>query len=308
MSRRDRNRLEPRLSDQLENRRLLAAPVIPGNVGQIISSQFQPEGFKTVVGTQLRDFKLRGAVKIDVVNPFPITSLSQPVPEPGPANSGLIANSQFNGGGFQTVGLQFDHVSLGGGLKVIGFDNENPDTPVTDAALAAAPAAATTGTLPATINTNLIENTQFSDGGFGTITFNPDGSRDVVEGRVGLQWLNVGVRGPVNVGIEDLVSQPGATAASAVPAVTPAVSSDPTGPIPFQDKVEDRRTNIGKIKGSQFNDGGFGDIGMQWLDVSVGARVGTSTNTLFIKPQQDGLGPITIQNLVFGQGYLGATT
>jgi hypothetical protein len=314
MSRRERKRLQPQLQDKLENRGLLAAPVIPSNVGQIISSQFQPDGFKTVVGTQLRDVKLRGAVKIDVVNPFPITGLSQPLPEPGPANSGLIANSQFNGGGFQTIGLQFDRVSIGGGLTVTGFDNENPDVSSTDATPALAAATTTAGTLPATINTNLIKNTQFDDGGFGTITFNPDGTRDVVEGRVGLQWLDVGVRGPVNIGIENLVIQPGATPVSAVSSVsppvstvTPAVSTGATGPIPFQNKVEDRRTNIGKIKNSQFNDGGFGDIGMQWLDVSVGAHVGTSTNTLFITPQQNGLGPITIQNLIFGQSNLAAT-
>ena len=52
----------------------------------------------------------------------------------------------------------------------------------------------------------------------------------------------------------------------------------------------------------------FGDIGMQWLDVAVGGQVVTSTNTLFIKPQQNNLGPITIQNLVFGQNTAGAAS
>ncbi len=305
MSRRDRTRMQPRMSDELESRRLLSAPQVPGNVGQVLSSQFQPDGFTTVVGTQFRGVKLRGELKIDVVNPFPITGVSESAPEPGPANSGLIANSQFNGGGFRTVGLQFDHVSVGGALTVSGFDNENTNVP---------------GIPSTTINANLIENSQFSDGGFGILTFNPDGTRMTVEGRVGLQWLNTNVRGPVNVGLEDLVIEPGANPTPAVLSVTPAVASvapaissvtaavstDATGPIPFQSKVEDRRTNIGKIKNSQFNDGGFGDIGMQWMDVSVGAHVGTSTNTLFIKPQQNDLGPITIQNLVFGQSNLGA--
>ena len=41
-------------------------------MGQILSSQFQPFGFTTTVGTQFRDVKLRGPIKIDVVNPFPI--------------------------------------------------------------------------------------------------------------------------------------------------------------------------------------------------------------------------------------------
>ena len=60
-------------------------------------------------------------------------------------------------------------------------------------------------------------------------------------------------------------------------------------------------TNTGQIKDSQFNDGGFGDIGMQWLDVAVGGQVATSSNTLFINPYQDNYGPITIENQVFGQ-------
>ena len=307
MSRRDRKRVQPRLSDQLETRRLLAAPQILSNVGQILSSQFQPFGFTTTVGTQLRDFKLRGAIKIDVVNPFPSADQSQPLP--GPVNSGLIDRSQFNNGGFQTIGLQFDHVSLGGSLTVSGFDNEN--TGAAPAALtlsSAASAVATGGTLPATTNTNLIFNSQFGDGGFGVFRETPHGPRVEIEGRVGLQWLNTHVRGPVDIGLEDLVIQPGANnSAPAVSSVTPA-DSTVAAAFPIPGKVEDRRTNIGRIRGSQFNDGGFGDIGMQWSGVSVGAHVGTSTNTLFITPQQDNLGPITIKDLVFGQSSAGATS
>ncbi len=310
MSRRDRTRVQPQVSDQLETRRLLAAPQVLGNVGQILSSQFQPDGFTTTVGTQLRHVKLRGAIKIDVVNPFPTTPASPPLF--GPINSGLIANSQFNNAGFQTVGLQFDHVSLGGGLTVSGFDNENVSTVATAVTASSGTAAGTTPTtrtLPATTNTNLVENTQFNDGGFGVLRLTPKGRIVAIEGRVGLQWQNTRVHGPVNVGLADLVIQPGAP--SAVPAAetaTPALSTAAPAVANPGTKTVDLRTNIGKIKGSQFNDGGFGDIGMQWSNVAVGAHVGTSTNTLFIKPQQNNLGPITIQNLVFGQSAPAASS
>ena len=59
--------------------------------------------------------------------------------------------------------------------------------------------------------------------------------------------------------------------------------------------------NSGLIHNSQINDGGFGDIGFQWSSVKVGGGVGTTTNTLFIKPSQDNYGPITIKNRVLGR-------
>ena len=316
MSRRDRTRVQPWFSDQLETRRLLTAPQILGNVGQILSSQFQPDGFTTTVGTQLRHVKLRGSIKINVVNPFPTTGASQSLL--GPVNSGLIANSQFNNGGFETVGLQFDHVNLGGGLTVSGFDNENSSTLAAAVSLpadSAAGTAPTTGTLPAINNTNLVDNTQFNDGGFGVLRLTPKGEIVAIEGRVGLQWRNTRVHGPVDIGLADLVIQPGApSSAPSLTTATPAFStsasaaatSAPAAANPGT-KTVDLRTNIGKIKSSQFNDGGFGDIGMQWSNVAVGAHVGTSTNTLFIKPQQNNFGPITIQNLVFGQSTAGAS-
>jgi hypothetical protein len=149
MSRRDRKRVHPRVSDELQTRWLLTAPQIPGNVGQVVFSQFQPFGFKTTVGTQLRDVKLRGPFKIDVVNPFPSADPSQTPPAP-PINSGLIGHSQFNGGGFRTVGLQFDRVKLGGGLTVSGFDNENPGASATAETLSSVSGVApTSSTLPA---------------------------------------------------------------------------------------------------------------------------------------------------------------
>ena len=292
MGQSNRKRSRPRVAEELEARWLLAAPQVPGNAGQVLSSQFQPFEFKTTVGTQVRDVRLSGPLKIDVVNPFPAgnsrASNSAPV-----INAGLIAGSQFNGGGFRTVGLQLDRVRLGRGLMVHGFDNEDPG------------ANPNAGTLPALENTNSIVNSQFSDGGFGVLEFTiKDNKKNVVarEGRVGLQWRKTAVKGPVDIGVADLVIQPGAdTAASAGPSAVPASSSPGK-------TVLDLITNIGQIRDSQFNDGGFGDIGMQWLGVGVGGRVGTSTNTLFIKPQQDNYGPITINNLSFGQSMAPTAT
>jgi len=81
---------------------------------------------------------------------------------------------------------------------------------------------------------------------------------------------------------------------------SPAVSTAEVGNSNPGKTVVDFTTNIGRIQDSQFNDGGFGDVGMQWSDVAVGGRVGTSSNTLFIRPQKDDFGPITVKDRVFG--------
>ena len=116
------------------------------------------------------------------------------------------------------------------------------------------------------------------------------------------------MRGPVNVGLGIEVIQPGAsTSPSAVPDVVSAGSGDAATSSPPTSTVINFITNMGQIAESQFNDGGFGDIGMQWLGVTVGGRVATSSNTLFINPQQDNYPAITIENQVFGQTAAGAS-
>ena len=288
--------------DALEPRCLLAAPVILGNSGEIASSQFQPFGFKTLVGVQARDVKTRGPIKINLVNTASSSGAASQSATSAPVNTGLIAGSQFNGGGFLTVGLQFNHVFLGGGLTVSGFDNEHPGIP---AALAVAPDAASAQPhLPTSGTSNLVENSQFNDGGFGILDRTSTGTIIGREGRVGFQWRKVRVRGPVNVGLDDVIIQPGAVtslAASASTIANAAPAASPQG-----STVIDLITNSGQIRGSQFNDGGFGDIGFQWSNVGIGGHVATSTNTLFIKPQQDGYGPITIANEVYGETSTGA--
>ncbi|WZP00169.1 hypothetical protein EP7_001788 [Isosphaeraceae bacterium EP7] len=302
MIRRNRMRALPQALETLESRWLLAAPQIPGNLGEILFSQFQPNGFKTTVGTQLQDVKLRGPFSIDVVTAAPSDDMNRVAATP-PINSGLIEGSQFNAGGFLTIGLQLDRIYLGGGLTVHGYDDEGSGAGAVDASgLSIAAETPSNATLPALVNRGLISNSQFSDGGFGTVIFNPDGTVLVREGRVGFQWLDARVRGSVDIGIDDQIIQPGAVVLNPEASNSAAIVASAAPGLSYPGKtVIDKTKNIGRIRRSQVNDGGFGDIGLQWSDVAVGGGVGTSTNTLFIKPQLDNNGPITVADRVFGR-------
>jgi hypothetical protein len=210
--------------------------------------------------------------------------------------------SQFNGGGFATVGLQFERDYLGHGLSVSGYDNENSDV-ATTSAVGETPASSPPDLFPFRFptlgNSGEVYNTQYDDGGFGNLQRDTNGNIVAREGRVGLQWRNTRIRGPVNIGLDDVIIPSGTTSASALdPDVVTADAESADQPTTSQ-KVLSLITNAGLIRGSQFNDGGFGDIGMQWFGVSVGGRVATSTNTLFIKPTQTS-DAITVENQVFG--------
>src|SRR5262249_51960544 len=160
-----------------------------------------------------------------------------------------------NGGGFRTVGVQLDRVRLGGGFTVSGFDNEDPGTSSLAASLATGRhTSEVVGTLPPLINRNLISKSQFKDRGFGVLDRNPDGTILAREGRVGLQWRHTRVRGPVDIRLANLVLQPGAGGAASTASSVAAAESTPGK------TVIDFTTNTGKIRKSQFNDGGFGDI------------------------------------------------
>ena len=227
MSRRNRKPVRPRAFDALESRWLLTAPQVLGNAGQILSSQFEPFVVRSTVTGQFRAVKARGPIKFDVVNSGLSTGVGDVSTSP-PPNSGLISSSQFNGGGFLTVGLQFDQVYLGGGLTVSGFDNENNGA-VTPAATVSSGADIDPDTfkLPTTGNSGLVSNSQYNDGGFGILERDAAGKIVSREGRVGFQWRNTRVRGPVNVGLGVEVIQPGAsTTASAVPDVASVGSND----------------------------------------------------------------------------------
>ena len=292
MSRGDRKRLRGLAWDRLEERRLLAAPVLPGNAGQVLISQFQPFGFESTVGAQLAGVQLGGALNFNVSNGSSSADAGQATPG-RVANSGLVLGSQFNGGGFRTVGLQFGRVKLRGGLTVTGSDNEDVGTPPN------------TPVYPPLPNRGVIAGSQFSDGGFGTLAVRPNGILVSREGRVGLQWRDTRIGGPVDVGLDVDVIQPGANGATL--AASGVAASAAPGVSGAGKTVIDFSTNSGQIQNSQFNDGGFGDIGMQWSKVRVGGGVGTSSNTLFIKPQQANYGPITVRNRVFGSGTAAAS-
>ena len=280
-----RQRLRPRrqigIGDVLERRGLLAAPVVAGNLGQVLQSQFQPYAFGTAVGTQLDAVRVAGHFRQHVVVPSPHQNSAT-----SPINYGFINRSQFNGSGFPTIGLQLQEVRVGGRVTVHGSDNENALTPSSGLVAAAGRPFRVFKTV---VNKGGIDRSQFNDGGFGTAEYDSDGNITVREGRVGLQWRQTRVRGSVDVGIDVDLIQPGGTPTSVSAAAAPGTTAiEPS-------------TNTGRIRDTQFNDGGFGDIGMQWSQVAVGGRVATTSNTLFIRPRQDNTGPIDVVDRNLGQ-------
>src|SRR5438270_13685444 len=100
MGRSDRNRVRGAGLDWLEARSLLATDVV-GNAGTIVVSQFQPYG-NGVIGAEWWDVGVRGPVDVRLTT-SPVSSGSGGgTPSPTsqlPANTGLIARSQFNAGG-----------------------------------------------------------------------------------------------------------------------------------------------------------------------------------------------------------------
>jgi hypothetical protein len=69
--------------------------------------------------------------------------------------------------------------------------------------------------------------------------------------------------------------------------------------------------NSGIISHAQFTDGGFGDVGIQWRNVSVKGSVAVVHNTLAVDesasadlPPEDVPGPITISNVTFNSQAL----
>ncbi len=358
MGRNVRNRVRLAGPDRLEARALLATTTVAsasggltdiiGNAGTIVASQFQPYG-NGIIGAEWWNIGVAGPVQVNLTTPN--SDGLPPIPTPtAPANTGLIALSQFNAGGFFKIGSQLKDIRLGRGLTVNDYDESigraataaatttstavglNPVVPalptnlgsvinsqfndfgfgpigiqgqrvtaggglsITNLTLIrdpdgqAAPAATTTAAAPADLtpvdtraNTNLILNTQFNDGGFG---------------KVGMQLSNVRVKGPISVASETYAVQPGVE--------NPDQPTPTPRPLPHG-RIFGDPTNTGFLRASQFNDGGFGDVGMQWRNVTVGGRVATSTNALSIQPQTNGVGPITVTNKIFGQGNLGAT-
>jgi hypothetical protein len=230
-------------------------------------------------------------------------------------NTGLIEASQFNDGGFGTVGMQWAAVDVAGSVAV-GFERfviqpqvpgETPAPPPPDPH-GRPPPGPTTSTAT---NTGNVVDSQFSDGGFGDI---------------GFQWLGVSVGGRVATSTNGLSIQPerddvgpittggmvfGTSGGSAAAtgerhqAEPVPVSGDLLAATPLHDAAaaggytENDATNSGRIVSSQFSDGGFGDIGLQWRDVLVEGSVTAVHNALSVQPENRGQGQITVKDVVF---------
>jgi hypothetical protein len=62
----------------------------------------------------------------------------------------------------------------------------------------------------------------------------------------------------------------------------------------------DAATNSGTIRGGQFNAGGLGDIGLQWLNVRVGEGVELVHNSLSVHPLGAKLEGVNVSNVTYG--------
>ena len=328
-------------------------PQSPVNTGQITDSQVNVGGF-TTLGMQLQNVTLpNGGLRVDVVDEGigkPSAGGTQPVPSSGAnllpqqvppgtpgvvTNTGIIASSQFNDGGFGPIGIQASGLSVGGDLSIMSRTTlGSPSVPVAPIAVPFSPAVQS---MP--VNTGTIRDSQFADGGFGAI---------------GLQLRTVKVGGSVDVGAERLLIQPTTGPKSVGPAILvgrltattrlvtfakgPAGSAPPSSMLypgmlvtgrgippktviqsiggPYRLMLSKRpqatgairltffapvtATNTGAVVSSQLADGGFGDIGFQWSNVTVGGRVATQHSGLQIQPELDRVSAITTGQKQFG--------
>ena len=253
----------------------------------------------------------------------------------GPTNSGIIVSSQFNDGGFGPLGIQASGLSVGGDLSIVSRTTLGAaDVPVSPPAVPFAPP------LPSmSVNAGTIRDSQFADGGFGDTglqlrSVKVGGAIDVAAEKFVIQPTSgKGILGPPNlVGTlkanSRLVLFPKAAAGSAPPTsmLYPGMSVFGKG-IPDKTVVQSimngrqivlsklprmtgarqlffsarsTGTNTGSIVSSQVADGGFGDIGLQWSNVTVGGRVATQHSGLQIQPGLDNVSSITTGQKQFG--------
>ena len=328
-------------------------PQSPVNTGQITDSQVNVGGF-TTLGMQLQNVTLpNGGLRVDVVDEGigkPSAGGTQPVPSSGAnllpqqvppgtpgvvTNTGIIASSQFNDGGFGPIGIQASGLSVGGDLSIMSRTTlGSPSVPVAPIAVPFSPAVQS---MP--VNTGTIRDSQFADGGFGDIglqlrTVKVGGSVDVGAERLLIQPTT----GPKSVGPPILVGRLTATTRLVTFAKGPAGSAPPTSMLypgmlvtgsgvppktqiqsiggPYRLMLSKRpqatgaisltffapvtATNTGAVVSSQLADGGFGDIGFQWSNVTVGGRVATQHSGLQIQPELDRVSAITTGQKQFG--------
>jgi hypothetical protein len=253
----------------------------------------------------------------------------------GPTNSGVIVSSQFNDGGFGPLGIQASGLSVGGDLSIVSRTTLGAaDVPVSPPAVPLAPP------LPSlSVNTGTIRDSQFADGGFGDTglqlrSVKVAGAIDVAAEKFVIQpTTGKGSLGPPTlVGTLNtktrLVTFPRAAAGSApptsmlypgmfvfgkgIPAKTVIQSivngqrimlsklPRATGARQLFFSAQNTGTNTGSIVSSQVADGGFGDIGLQWSNVTVGGRVATQHSGLQVQPGLDNVSSITTGQKQFG--------
>ena len=270
------------------------APVTATNTGAVVSSQVADGGFGDI-GLQWSNVKVGGRVA---------TQHSGLQIQPGLDNVSSITTGQKQFGLMSTPGFESTAPSTGA------------VTPV--APSGAAGAVTATGSSNDATNSGRIVASQFADGGFGDI---------------GLQWQNVQVSGKVEATHNSLSVQPenanqglitvaDVSFASSPSAFTPSqasgggvLSADPVVvnegtpvspklPTPTNPGISrylsNSATNSGVVKQSQFADGGFGDVGLQWSNVKVNGDVQVVHNALSIQPEGSRLAGVSVQNVTFG--------
>lgn len=238
-----------------------STPVVPGNQGHILDSQFQSGRFGEV-GSQGWRFSVGGPIRVHLV-PAGLAALPPGPRHTSTINTGNIEQSQFNPFGFSDLGTQLKGLRVRGGLTVDVTD-ETLDQP--------SATASRVGNLGGPVNSGDVIRSQFNDSGFGNIGLQ---LRKVdIGGDLGIH-SNQFVRPSIGVAGPSMTAAPISTTALASPTLTQAQAVRP-----------DASANRGLIQDVQFNDGGFGDIGMQWDHVHVGGSVNLGFERWEVGPRE----------------------
>jgi len=285
--RRDRPTARRRLAEaeRLELRLALTSGPVNPNAGSVVASQFQPYGY-SLLGAQLLDVTATGGQSLQLTAPnnagAPPAAPAGYVYPQSPVNTGQISDSQVNVGGFTTLGMQLQGVTItGGALRVdildegIGKPAAGGTQPVPVGGANALPSLTPPRSPGGVANSGVIASSQFTDGGFGPL---------------GIQASGLSAGGDLSVVSRTTLGSPD------VPVILP--------PVPFAPTLPGMSVNLGTIRDSQFTDGGFGDTGLQLKGVTVGGPIDVAAERFVIQPTT-GRGDLGPQTLV---GTLGART
>lgn len=253
------------LAERLEPRLALAASPVNPNTGSIVASQFQPYGY-SLLGVQLLDVSATGGQSLALAAPNNVgTPPAAPAAYVYPAasvNTGQISDSQVTVGGFTTLGMQLQGVTItGGALRVdildegIGKPAAGGTQPVPAGGANTLPALAPPGSPGGVANSGVIASSQFTDGGFGPL---------------GIQASTLSLGGDLSVVSRTTLGSPDSS-------VTPPA-------VPFVPTLPGMSVNRGTIRDSQFTDGGFGDTGLQLKHVTVGGPLDVAAERFVIQP------------------------